>query len=111
MVIAVLAMLSGVARAAIPLTNSIIIAWSSPSNSVPYLFDVHQSNLETNAWESIAVLPSTVTNLTVSVDSALKFWRVRSINATNFAWNGEFSNVASSADGVVTVTLSVRLGL
>jgi len=95
-----------------PATNVVTLTWIGPTNSpVPYVFEVQQSLLNTNSWTSFSpYLPSTTTNLTLSIDRDLKFWRVRALNATNNAWATDFSNVASTLWPGQGDGLSIRLG-
>ncbi len=102
-------------QAAGPATNQVTLVWTAPTNSpVPYVYEVQQSSdvaVPIIVWTVIANnVPSNQTTLTLNIDRSSKYWRVRSLNATNAAWSSDFSNVASTLWPGQGGNLSVRLG-
>ncbi len=99
------------AQAAGPATNQVTLAWSFiEAPQVPFNTEIQQSLLNTNTWTILANVPGGQTNYTFNISKQLTFFRVRSINATNGAWNGDFSNVASTLWPPAGGNLSIRLG-
>ena len=101
------------AKAAGTTTNVVTLAWSPPvSSPVPYVYEMEQSlSLVNPVWTTIAAnIPSSQTNLTLTVDKDTKFWRICAVNATNTAWKSDFSNVASTLWPSPSDKLSIRLG-
>ncbi len=101
------------AQAAGPATNQVTLFWQALiSPMTPYVFEVQQSNLNTNSWITIANnLPSTTLTLTLLVDKdPARFWRVRALNATNSAWATDFSNLVNPAWPGLIGTLGIRPG-
>jgi hypothetical protein len=101
------------ARAAGAATNVVTLVWDAPTNSpVPFVYEVQQAlSLTAPVWTTVAAnIPSTQTNLQLTIDRDLKFWRMRSVNATNTAWVSDFSNVASTLWPPWSDGLRIRLG-
>ncbi len=102
------------AQAAGPATNNVTLFWTALVNpTAPYVFEVQQSNLNTNSWVTIANnLPSTTLALTLQVDKdPARYWRVRAVNATNSLWTTDFSNLVSPGWPGLIGTLGIRPGL
>lgn len=103
-----------VLHAAGPATNVVTLVWEAPTNSpVPFVYEMQQTlSLSGNpVWTTIAAnIPSTQTNLTLTIDKDLKFFRVRCVNATNSAWASDFSNTASTLWPGQGGNLGIRLG-
>jgi len=102
------------AQAAGPATNTVTLVWVAPTNSpVPFTYELHQSlSLVNPVWTVVAAnIPATQTNLSLTIDRDLKYWKLRCINATNTAWTSDFSNVASTLWPTSGGNLSIRLGL
>lgn len=100
------------ATVAEPATNVVTLAWRAPVQMVPTVYEVQQTlSLVNPVWTVIAAnIPATTTNLTLTIDRDLKFWRVRTLNATNSAWASDFSNVAHTLWPNPSDSLSIRLG-
>ncbi len=102
------------AQGAGPATNQVTLFWTALVNpQTPYVFEVQQSNLNTNSWVTIANnLPSSTLTLTLLVDKdPARYWRVRALNSTNSAWATDFSNLVSPAWPGLIGTLGIRPGL
>ncbi len=104
-----LAALTYAALGAGPATNVVTLDWTQQVSTVPYFTEVHQStNLTT--WVVITNLPSTTTQLTLSINKDPKYWMVRNVNSTNTAFFSDFSNQVGTAWPPSTGNLSIRLG-
>jgi len=97
------------ANAAGPATNVVTLSWVQEFQVTPYFAEVHQSTNLVN-WIVITNVPSTQTNLSLSIDKDLKAWKVRNVNSTNIALVSDFSNVVGTPWPLPAGNLSIRLG-
>ena len=101
------------AQAAGPATNVVTLYWTaSVPNGVPYVYEIQQSLSITNqVWTTIAAnVPSSVLSLSLNVDRDMKYFRMRTVNATNSQWVGDFSNVANTSWPPVGGNFGIRQG-